>query len=370
MSTYFLRGRRWFVKVPTNSGRWIQRATGTTERTIARAMARMIDELGPSGKRDWDLLNAVASGELDIPVLYDAYHTNDLNGLREQLRDIDLEPFVQSWLDVLESRVAADTVAHYKLYVRSLIVSNQRFPRSALSYPRLSSWLASHEVGPSTRRKYHAAMSGFCEYLRAAGVLAQNPMRDVNAPSAAAPRMRYLDSIDEMRHLADAQPEPYRTLSLLMHATGIEISVALALKRRDVDPLNRAIHARGTKTKARDRHVIVADWAWPDLKGYIRALLPNALLFPEINRWTASDKHRDACKRLKIEDYWLRDSRHTYAVRAIRAGAPFEHVAKQLGHADTMMVVKVYGRFKLSEADRTDWERIAALQDKARRAAQ
>lgn len=82
--------------------------------------------------------------------------------------------------------------------------------------------------------------------------------------------------------------------------------------------------------------------------------------------WTASDQHRAACKRLDIEDYRLHDARHTYAVRAIRGGAPFEFVARQLGHADTTMVVRVYGRFKPSEEEMRGWERIAAAQEARR----
>lgn len=89
-----------------------------------------------------------------------------------------------------------------------------------------------------------------------------------------------------------------------------------------------------------------------------------------MNRWTSRDKHRQACTVLGIEDYQLKVSRHTYAVRAIRAGAPFEHVAAQLGHADTTMVVRVDARFRPSESERTDWQRIAALQDEAARKAQ
>jgi integrase len=71
------------------------------------------------------------------------------------------------------------------------------------------------------------------------------------------------------------------------------------------------------------------------LREHARGFLPNAPLFPGINRWTTSDTHRSVCSQLEIEDYRLRDSRHTYAVRAIRSGASFEAVAQQLGHADT-----------------------------------
>ena len=192
-------------------------------------------------------------------------------------------------------------------------------------------------------------------------------MREVKAPRPAPARMRSLEMPDVLR-LIGAQQHPYNALSALLHGTGMEVSVALALKKRDVDSMRREIRAKGTKTRTRDRTAKVADWAWPMIERHVALLTPNALLFPSTNRWTASDKHRQACKALEVEDYQLKDSRHTYAVRAIRAGASFEVVARQLGHADISMAVKVYGRFKPNEQEISEWERIASAQDASRMA--
>jgi integrase len=41
----------------------------------------------------------------------------------------------------------------------------------------------------------------------------------------------------------------------------------------------------------------------------------------------------------------MHDARHTYAVNALRAGYRPEVVAHQLGHRDTTLVWKVYGRY-------------------------
>lgn len=179
--------------------------------------------------------------------------------------------------------------------------------------------------------------------------------------------MQYL-ALPDIERLIHAQEHPFDVLSALLHGTGIGLSVALALRRRDVDALRKEIRARGTKTRARDRIAKVTDWAWPLVESHIALPHPNAPLFPNINRWTASDKHREACQRLEIENYQLKDSRHSYAVRAIRAGASSEVVAQQLGHVDTTMAVKVYSRFRPTEQERIDWERIAAAQDAQRRA--
>jgi hypothetical protein len=60
------------------------------------------------------------------------------------------------------------------------------------------------------------------------------------------------------------------------------------------------------------------------------------------------------------EGYTMRDQRHTYAVRAIRAGTPAELVARQLGHVNAVLVHKVYGRFAPRQDERDRWERAAA----------
>ena len=65
---------------------------------------------------------------------------------------------------------------------------------------------------------------------------------------------------------------------------------------------------------------------------------------------------------LGLPHHRVHDSRHFYAIRAIRAGTPYELVARQLGHADVAMVAKVYGRFAPRSHERDRWEKIAALQ--------
>ena len=57
---YRQHGRNvWWVSVPTPSGR-VKRTTGTTDKHTARAIERMLHELGPHGRRAWDLLTPVA----------------------------------------------------------------------------------------------------------------------------------------------------------------------------------------------------------------------------------------------------------------------------------------------------------------------
>lgn len=368
MSSFYPRSGIYYVKIRCRSGPWIGRTCETRDRALAKAMSRMIDELAHRGKQCWDLLDAAKGGQLSLTALYEFYSANRLEELRDRLSDVDLSPLVEEWLSAQEGRLSADTIAHYKVHVRSLIPENKPFLRSALTFERLSDWLSKINQSSGTRRKYHAAMTGFCRYLRARAVIRQSPMRDVKAPSAGRSRMRYLEHADVLR-IVEALEEPYRTVVALVHGTGIEISAALSLLRRDIDFERREIHARGTKTKARDRVTTIEPWAMTYVRRHVRRLFPNDRVFPGLNRWTVSDKHRVACKALDIEDYQLRDSRHTYAVRAIRAGASYETVAQQLGHTDTTMVIRVYGRFQPKDHEMRDWHRIAEAQDAKRKAA-
>ena len=69
--------------------------------------------------------------------------------------------------------------------------------------------------------------------------------------------------------------------------------------------------------------------------------------------------HRERPRALGLEGYRLHDGRHHWSLRLARAGAPFELIARQLGHRDVAMVAKVYGRFKPDSKERDRWERIA-----------
>ncbi|HET7584655.1 MAG TPA: site-specific integrase [Gemmatimonadaceae bacterium] len=373
----FKKGGTWVIRVPQRYANAVRKGTGTRDRRTAVQMEVMVQQL----RRDeaWDLLEAVtgaeprpgvrATGTLHLRVLFDAWRAQRLGELRDQLSDLDIEPLIPSWRDAVRAKVGphSDTPEQYEHHVRTLITAGERFPRSALTYARIVAWLAGLRVADPTRRKYRAALSSFADYLMRCGLLEANPVRDVKPPKAGAPRQRHIDHPAVLR-LVEAQAEPFRTLSALIHGTGMEISAALRVRRADIDPLRRTVHAHGTKTAARDRIAYVEAWAWPYVERHIATLTPAAPLFPGITRWRASDMHRDACKRLGegFEDYRLHDARHTYAVRAIKAGASLEHVAEQLGHADTQMVVKVYGRYRPSADERREWERIAAAQDVAR----
>ena len=76
--------------------------------------------------------------------------------------------------------------------------------------------------------------------------------------------------------------------------------------------------------------------------------------------------HRERLRVLGLPHHRLHAARHFYAIRAVRAGTPYELVARQLGHADVQMVATIYGRYAPRSDERDRWEKIAAAQDAER----
>lgn len=386
----FRRGEVWYFRLETRS-RSIIRSTGLTQKVLARAVAETAKHYGPTGLRDWLLIDAMADGRLTPVELHEAHEAGkaEVDALRARLApgpvvapaaDPDLTESIDGWLELAAANANPFTLARYRTHLRRLMPEGQPFLRSHLTKKAVEAWYAALTVTSThadvtqrttkratrgTQRKYLAALSSFCAYLVKQDVLEANPVLSIEWPSAGTPRCRYIE-LAEIEALVAAQPEPWATFSLLLHATGMEVSVAAGLHARDFDFSNRGIHARGTKASARDRVVFVAKWAWPRIAKLVQGLAPGDRVFPHVDRWRSRDAHNAACEKIGLTNYRQHDARHTYAVRAIKAGASFEHVALQLGHADTQMVVKVYGRFHPSQAERIAWEDRAAALDKAR----
>ena len=177
-------------------------------------------------------------------------------------------------------------------------------------------------ISGATKRKYLAAVQSFATYLVKVGVLTSNPVRDVQAPPPSKPRVVEIPLADVLRIVENA-PSPYPALFALLYGAGVEVSAALACVESDADVQRREVRARGTKNHNRDRIVRVAQWAWPFVEKHLETLTPGERLFRGIDRWQAGDAHRARLTVLSLPHHRVHDSRHFYAIRAIRAGTPW-----------------------------------------------
>lgn len=398
MNAFRPRGRKIYeTKVPRRDGTWEKVSTGTRDGVTARRMDRMIEQLGATGKHAWDVLEAVTGTpqRWDLSTLYarwlaapvtrhdprtgkpiDPSADERIAYLRAQLSDVDLSPLVEDFRRAMlapQSGVSADTASHYESAVRLLIEEGQAFALSALTAAALTEWLEEmDDVAPATVRKRGIGMHRFLTWLGTRGYLRYDPMAGVALPAPGDPLCHYLDTPDVTR-LADAFPGQMRLFEYVLPGTAMEVSTALAVTVRHVSKDDRSIRAPGTKTYNRDRVVRVADFAWDAALELCRGKHPDARLFDQLpHRYHVRDAHA-AMVPLLVEQgfrilgtpkpYTLRDHRHTWAVRAVRSGWPIEAVARQLGHVNGILALKVYGRFVPRKDELDRWEALASARD-------
>jgi integrase len=318
------------------------------------------------------VLGRVLDGAMKPSELYDLWLESGRNieGVRRRLTDTNVEPLVQEWHAAHAQDVKPDSAAHALTHVRWLLPEDKPVLASAVTPDWLTQRLSAYGHHRNTRRKVHSSWSVFFAFcVKPKGVLARNPMGDVQRPERERPAIRFYD-LDTVERIVEWQPTPERRAYFaLVYGTGMDVSDALPLLRSDIEAGSHEIRAPGTKTHTRDRMAMVADWAWPTLWLHASVTLPNTRLFPaEWNRWTLSDWHRETLAALELPHrYPLKNARHHWAVRMLRAGAAVRVVSEQLGHASTQLTLDVYGRFQGKTEDRKRAEKQATKLDREQR---
>jgi integrase len=369
MSAAYRRGRNFTIRLPLRGGGTKIIGTGSQDRATAKAMQRMGEDL--KARHDWKLLETITlepsrtRRHAALTRLFAAFRSNMLEELRATMTDVDVTEHIPAWQDTLRARLSPGSrmVDRYVAVVRTLMPDGEPFPRSSLTTAAITAWQASAATvpqraksGQSMRIQRRLALSSFCRYLVDIDVLARNPVKDVRGAGKLEPKVVWL-SVPDMKRLIDAHPEPYRTLSMLLHGTGLEIGAALELRKRDLIPEHRAIRAPGTKNFQRDRVARVRAFAWPAIEEHARGLLPAAKLFEGISYYLAREAHVAACRAAETKKgYTLHSARHSFAVQLRQEGVPFELIASNLGHKDTSEVQKCYGRFTVDVDQWAVWE--------------
>lgn len=361
--------------LPGVTKKWMMRSTGTRDPQTVKRMQVMVDDLGRFGHRAWDLLGRVSTREWTLMQLYERYVANgsDVHQLRAAVvaeTNAALEArenfVLADWFDAFEAHVQAetsdDTAAHY-LRALGTLEDAGIVRRNDLHAGELEQWLDhlatvdadGHTLATGTRRKYAVAANVFCGWLVRKRMLADNPMRLVKKPKPGASRMEWIGEAS-MLALANAQASPYRELSAFIHGTGLDVSAALDVMVRAIDVTTWSFEHQRPKTEHR-HSVVIAEWARPFVKELLRGKLPLAKLGDGVSRWRLSDEHRAACARLEIKNYWLRDARHSWAVRFDDLGGKAADGAEQLGHRDGgVLFQSLYSRRSRSIAARQSVE--------------
>jgi len=167
------------------------------------------------------------------------------------------------------------------------------------------------------------------------------------------PKTRAL-SFTEIRSLLAKLPAPRRALVGFLIATGATYPSELArLRPSDVDVTRWRVRLRGTKRDSRDRVVPIVAFARP----WVEAALP----YLPFARWSniRRDLHQ-ACDAAKIARCSPNDLRRTLATLLRAHGVEPQLLAPMLGHADSRMVERVYGRLAPDQLQHLIDDRVAS----------
>jgi integrase len=162
--------------------------------------------------------------------------------------------------------------------------------------------------------------------------------------------------------------------------TGLRSGEIIGLQRGDLDSRREGIRIRravrvgrekGTKTSAADRDLVLLPAARAIIRG--EPLGPvQAPLFTNPNtgeRWhedrALARAFRKDCAGADVRYRYPYQLRHTFATWALSAGENPAWIAKQMGHADVMMLFRVYGKWMPSLAPEAGSKMVSAVQTKA-----
>lgn len=349
----------WQFYQPIQSGGVKQRSTETSDKALARKIEKLI--VGLADDHRWavlDTLGTVVQGRRITPPILYALSQSDpgLKDFEASLGATTLAGYLNGWVDDLLSRGRAEFTAQvYRMQVERFLESvakadGQPATTASIRKAAVKRWLSEltkQGLSSGTRRENFYALKSLVGYLSDLELLEGDPLAGMEAPTKNPPRIRYETEAND-RRIAEAAPTPaLRALFAFVHGTGAEVSPALAAFTRDFDLTAGTCTVRGTKTHKRYRHSVrIEPWSLEILRTYLRPFLPNAQPWKGITRYMTHHHHQATCKALQIEDYVLRDARHSWAVRArTLRGESWEEIADQLGNSP-WVVSQVYANFK------------------------
>lgn len=352
------------IYVPTQLHGLVQRSTGSTNATVVRAMKRMVVDLADRQRwiclealrenRKWTPPGAKVPVKLTLSHVYSFYSSNRLEVLDGLLSSKNLADYLEPWITWVRAnrQEGVRTADVYEQQVKTLVPAGGSFLASQLTKEAVKTWLASRTAASSgTRRKYLYALKSFIAYLVDAGILEGDPLAGMKAPKKDPARERH-ESIENDNRIVGAAIAKYKPLFALVKAVGCDLGSALERAQKgDINLATRRMNVRGTKTDRRKVHqAVIEAWAVPYLEAHLKSIVgAHTLVFQGITRHGAASHHKSCCVALGIEDYTLKDARHSVAVRMRKRGESFEAIAEQLG-TSVYQAVTVYSRYKPDEA--------------------
>lgn len=340
------------------NGKTLRAGCGTMDLKEACAIEEMIRVL--KRNRQDDILIAIMNRDLKLGRAYTLYTQGKLTTAALAIEtSVDVVPLIDEWLTGIRHmnggtvpRTPADSARH----LREIL--GDSFRASDFNSKNLGNRLRKLTLTGSTRNRYHTSLSVFAKFLVEQQAIERNPLRDVSRFKENGGREVWFDTHDDAKALVMSLPNPFRAVVALALSCGTEKQAIWRLRRRGFTTgAKPTVHAHGGKKPWRNRVIIPTDrWMWGIFEEYARDFLPNVLIFGNVVYEHTLDSIKEAMKESGLGELdhapgTLHDMRHIYAVLALKDGMPLHLVARQLGHRDTTLAQKLYGRFVPEMAD-------------------
>jgi len=200
------------------------------------------------------------------------------------------------------------------------------------------------ELGKKTRSivRSISALRGLFNFLLADGVIAHNPLEDIEIPKYSPPIPEVLSEQEvlELLKLPNGSKTSLRDRMILelLYATGLRVSELIKLKKSDINLEGGFVIASGKRSK--ERVVPLNVYSKDAIKAYLNEENPKgAYLLPNkrggmLTRqaiWKIIRKYATKMSKDHISPHTMR---HTFATHLLEGGADLRSVQILLGHED------------------------------------
>jgi integrase len=316
-----------------------------------------------------EILNAIEMGTFS----YEKYFPESTQlaklGIQAPRLDVTVGDLLREQIPTYERSLAASTL---KSYLRNINILLKRWDNTllrALAPAALRAWLAELNLKAPSIRQLLIPLRSALDQAVNDDLIESSPLdrvklrkvlsRDAYDSEPAADPF----GPDEIRAILSACDGQLRNVWQFAFATGMRPSEYMALRWESVDLVAGTVKVERarvvsvtkdeTKTRAGKRLIDLRRGAHDALKAQEQhSRLANELVFldPATGRgWNTSDRlHRlwaPVVKRAGVRYRTQYQTRHTFASTLLSTGENPMYVAKQMGHTDTTMVTRTYGRW-------------------------
>ena len=304
----------------------------------------------------------------------------EVYGLKKVPSEVNFQEYAWQWYNRLKDsgRVSPRTLYGYKTYLKIYLVpffGKMMFgDLDLITFEKFVGWAKKQcfrkkSVCNETVNKLFVPLKTICKSARNEfKLVGYDPFYDFKKLPEGNPYEKIMPfSIEEQRSLIENMPDHWKPYFLFAFCTGLRQGEQIGLKPKDIDWEEQIIHVRRGITKDENGKTIEGPtkniFSRRDIKftPVIRKALEAQMaiyekfkgeyLFPDLNghRILPASLRKQVwipiLKKASIQFREMKQTRHSFATIALSCGESPLWIANTMGHRDTDMIIRVYGKY-------------------------